>query len=206
MRRPVQPLAKPVLRDRGKRRYRLRTGVRRGSAAYFTESGTARLLNLFGETPRLQITFNPQAVCDGQSIGRRRVGYGFTAPQRGASEFLKGSTVEDHKIRRFYRFTNRHRRRSVFRIRHRHAKCTGKPPLGQFQNGGVWRLPSPNSRRAKPSKISALSASATDKADRKPGGALRSPGQTTENDGLSHSARQDRPQKTMVCPTVPWDN
>jgi len=77
---------------------------------WILESGTARLLNLFGKTPRLQITFNPQAVCDRQSVGGRRVGYGFTAPQRGAPEFLKGSTVKDHKIW----FISHHRCRFCF--------------------------------------------------------------------------------------------
>jgi hypothetical protein len=65
------------------------------------ESGTARLLDLFGETPRLQATFNAQAVCDRKSVGGRRVGHGSTAPQRGHPEFLKGSAVEDYKIRHF---------------------------------------------------------------------------------------------------------
>jgi tetratricopeptide (TPR) repeat protein len=76
-------------------------GAAASGAGARLDSGTACLLDLFGETPRLQAAFNAQGVCDRQSVGGRRVGHGSTAPQRGRSEFLKGSAVEDRRIRHF---------------------------------------------------------------------------------------------------------
>lgn len=61
-------------------------------------SGTTRPLDLFRQTPRIQITFNPQAVCDRQGIGERRIGHGFAAPQRRGAELLKGATVQSGYI------------------------------------------------------------------------------------------------------------
>ena len=61
--------------------------------------GTARLLDLFRETPRVQIAFNPQTVRDCQSVGGRRIGHGLAAPQRRGAEFLKGAAVQSGYIR-----------------------------------------------------------------------------------------------------------
>ena len=53
-----------------------------GQAADFISlvSGTAGLLNFLGQTPGLQVAFDPQAPGDGQGILARRVRHGTAAP------------------------------------------------------------------------------------------------------------------------------
>ena len=58
----------------------------------------AESFNLFRQTPRLQIAFNPQAASYRQSVGGGRIGHGFAAPQRRCSELFKGAVVQVHQI------------------------------------------------------------------------------------------------------------
>src|SRR5712692_382338 len=65
---------------------------------WILDKATARPLDLFRQTPRLQVSLNAQAVRDGQRIGGRGIGDRPAAPQRRHPEFLEGLTVEADEI------------------------------------------------------------------------------------------------------------